>query len=83
MARRLSPGASSFLTASGSYTALPSKTGGGNAMSMLLEQVGQTKAAERVMAAIQTVTATKMESMSAGQMGHSTSQVGDLVCEAL
>ena len=31
VARRLSPGASSFLTASGSYTALPSTTGGGNA----------------------------------------------------
>ncbi len=54
-----------------------------NAMSMLLEQVGQTKAAERVMTAIQNVTATKMKSMSAGQMGHSTSQIGDLVCEAL
>ncbi|MDZ4818477.1 MAG: 3-isopropylmalate dehydrogenase [Planctomycetota bacterium] len=54
-----------------------------NAMSMLLDQQGQTKAAARVMKAIQHVTGTKMKSQAAGKMGYSTSQVGDLICEAL
>ena len=54
-----------------------------NAASMLLDQIGQPKAAERVMNAIQTVTGTKMKSQNAGKMGYSTSEVGDLVCEAL
>ena len=54
-----------------------------NAMSMLLSQTGHTKAADRVMKAIQTVTGTKMKSQAAGKMGYSTQQVGDLVVEAL
>jgi len=54
-----------------------------NAMSMLLDRVDQPKAAARVLTAIQQVTATKMKSMSAGKMGYSTSEVGDLVCEVL
>ncbi len=54
-----------------------------NAMSMLLDAIGQEKASARVMDAIQAVTANKMKSMNAGQMGYSTSEVGDLVCEAL
>jgi hypothetical protein len=29
------------------------------------------------------VTGTKMKSQAAGKMGYSTTQVGDLVCEAL
>jgi 3-isopropylmalate dehydrogenase len=54
-----------------------------NAMSMLLEHVGQPKAAARIQAAIQKVTGTKMKSQAAGKMGYSTQQVGDLVVEAL
>ncbi len=54
-----------------------------NAMSMLLDQTGHTAAAERVQKAIQIATGTKMKSQAAGKMGYSTSQVGDLVCEAL
>ena len=54
-----------------------------NAMSMLLEQLGQPKAAARVMNAIQNVTGTKMKSQAAGKMGYTTNQVGDLVAEAL
>lgn len=54
-----------------------------NAVSMLLDQLGETKAAARVMQAITTVTATKMQSQSAGKMGCSTSQVGDYVVQAL
>ena len=53
------------------------------AVAMLLEQTGHQAAARRVMQAIEQVTGTKMESQSAGRMGFSTSQVGDLVVEAL
>jgi 3-isopropylmalate dehydrogenase len=54
-----------------------------NAMAMLLEQTGQPAAAERINKAVALVTGTKMKSQAAGQMGYSTEQVGDLVCEAL
>src|SRR5690606_26017830 len=54
-----------------------------NAASMLLDQLGETKAASRVMQAIMHVTGTKMKSQGAGKMGYSTSEVGDLVVEAL
>ena len=54
-----------------------------NAASMLLDRLGESKAADRVMQAIMQVTGTKMKSMSAGKMGHSTSEVGDLVVDAL
>ena len=54
-----------------------------SAMSMLLEHTGQPAAGQRVMQAIQSVTGTKMKSQSAGKMGYSTTEVGDLVCEAL
>ncbi len=54
-----------------------------NAVGMLLEHSGQAKAGARVLAAVRKVTGTKMKSQAAGKMGHTTSQVGDLVCEAL
>jgi 3-isopropylmalate dehydrogenase len=54
-----------------------------NAVSMLLDQLGETRAADRVMQAIMKVTATKMKSQAAGKMGYTTSEVGDLVVEAL
>lgn len=53
------------------------------AMAMLLEHSGQVVAGQRVLTAIQSVTGTKMKSQSAGKMGYSTEQVGDLVCQAL
>jgi 3-isopropylmalate dehydrogenase len=53
------------------------------AMSMLLEQSGYEKAGQRVLQAIQTVTGTKMKGQGAGKMGYGTSEVGDLVVEAL
>jgi 3-isopropylmalate dehydrogenase len=53
------------------------------AVAMMLEQSGHDRAGQRVTDAIQTVTGTKMKSQAAGKMGYSTSQVGDLVCEAL
>ncbi len=52
-------------------------------VAMMLEQSGYETAGQRVAAAIQTVTGTKMKSQAAGKMGYSTGEVGDLVCEAL
>ncbi|MEW4564370.1 3-isopropylmalate dehydrogenase [Bremerella sp. JC770] len=54
-----------------------------SAAAMLLEHSGQPAAGARVLKAIQTVTGTKMKSQSAGKMGYGTSEVGDLVVEAL
>jgi 3-isopropylmalate dehydrogenase len=54
-----------------------------SAMSMLLEHSGQPAAGARVLKAIQIVTGTKMKSQAAGRMGYSTTEVGDLVVEAL
>ena len=58
-------------------------------LAMLLRVVGEQKgdaavqkAGERVENAI-TVTCPKMKSQSAGRMGYSTTEVGDMVCEAL
>ncbi len=53
------------------------------AMSMLLDQVGHEAAGQRVLSAVQSVTGTKMKSQSAGKMGFGTTEVGDLVVEAL
>lgn len=53
------------------------------AAGMLLDSLGETNAAIRVENAIMKVTGAKMHSMAAGKMGYTTSQVGDLVCEAL
>ena len=54
-----------------------------SALSMLLEHSGQPAAAARVLKAIQVVTGTKMKSQAAGKMGFGTTEVGDLVVEAL
>jgi 3-isopropylmalate dehydrogenase len=54
-----------------------------SAVAMLLEHCGYETAAARVMKAIQIVTGTKMKSQAAGKMGYSTTEIGDLVCEAL
>ncbi len=53
------------------------------AMGMLLEQTGQEAAGQRVLKAIQIVTGTKMKSQAAGRMGYGTTEIGDLVVEAL
>ncbi len=54
-----------------------------NAMAMLLENAGHTSAADRITRAVMHVTGTKMKSMAAGKMGYSTTEVGDLVVDAL
>ena len=48
---------------------------------MLLETLGEIEAAARVEEAVKQITATKIKSLSAGKMGYSTSQVGDMVAE--
>ncbi len=54
-----------------------------SALAMLLEHTGWPAAGERVLQAVQSVTGTKMKSQSAGKMGYGTTEVGDLVVEAL
>ena len=53
------------------------------AAGMLLDALGETQAARDVETAVQSVTRSKLKSLSAGKMGYSTSEVGDLVVEAL
>ena len=48
---------------------------------MMLETLGEEQAAEDVERAVMDVTGTKLKSMAAGQMGYSTTEVGDLVAE--
>jgi 3-isopropylmalate dehydrogenase len=50
---------------------------------MMLENLGEQPAADAVEEAIKLVTGTKLKSMAAGSMGYSTSEVGDLVAEAV
>jgi 3-isopropylmalate dehydrogenase len=66
----------------------PSETGKGTinplaaigAMEMLLRQLGETAAAERIERGIRHAT-TQMKSMRAGEMGYTTTEVGDLVVD--
>lgn len=51
------------------------------AAQLMLETLGEDKAAADIEKAIMDVTANKLKSMSAGKMGYSTTQVGDLVAE--
>ena len=50
---------------------------------MLLEHLGERKAAQDLERAVMAVTGTKLKSLAAGKMGYSTSEVGDLVVSAL
>ncbi len=51
------------------------------AMQMMIETLGQEKAGAKIEAAVKTVTGKKLKSLGAGQMGYSTSEVGDMVTE--
>src|SRR6058998_2882633 len=53
------------------------------AMMLLLENIGQERAAGRVERAIMHVTGTKLKNLAAGKMGYSTTQVGDLVAQTV
>jgi 3-isopropylmalate dehydrogenase len=48
---------------------------------MMLETLGEVEAANAIENAVKEVTGTKIKSLSAGKMGYSTSEVGDLVSE--
>jgi 3-isopropylmalate dehydrogenase len=50
---------------------------------MMLETLGEQKAATAIEESVKFVTANKLKSLAAGKMGYSTSQVGDLVAENL
>jgi len=51
--------------------------------SMMLDTLGEYKAAEAIEKAVIVVTSTKIKSLEAGKMGYSTCEVGDLVVEEI
>ena len=53
------------------------------ALGMLLENIGETKAAKAVEDSVIKVVQYKLKSLAAGKMGHSTTEVGDLVVKNL
>jgi 3-isopropylmalate dehydrogenase len=54
-----------------------------NAAAMMLDFLGETKAAAAIENASVQIINTKIQSLAAGKMGHSTTQVGDLVASAI
>ena len=54
-----------------------------NAAAMMLDFLGETKAAAAIEDAAVKIINTKIQSLAAGKMGYSTSQVGDLVASAI
>ncbi len=50
---------------------------------MMLDTLGETEAASAIENAVMNVTGNKIKSLSAGRMGYSTSEVGDLVAEQI
>ncbi|MCD4781002.1 MAG: 3-isopropylmalate dehydrogenase [Candidatus Omnitrophica bacterium] len=53
------------------------------ALAMLLRQLGENSAADKVEAAVKTVVTTKLKDLGAGRMGYSTTEVGDLIVQHL
>jgi 3-isopropylmalate dehydrogenase len=51
------------------------------AAAMMLESLGETKAATAIETAVKDITANKMKSLAAGKMGFSTTEVGTMVAE--
>jgi len=51
--------------------------------SMMLKELGEVKAGSAIEAAVADVTANKIKGLAAGQMGYSTTEVGDLVAEGV
>jgi len=54
-----------------------------NAVGMLLEFLGETKAAAAIEAAVVRIINTKIQSLAAGRMGYGTREVGDLIAAAV
>lgn len=53
------------------------------ALAMMLENLGEEKAAQAVEDSVIKVVSSRLNSLAAGKMGYSTSEVGDLVVESL
>ena len=53
------------------------------AAGMMLEHLGEEKAGRAIEKAVMTVTGKKLKSLAAGQMGYSTTEVGDLVAKLM
>ena len=53
------------------------------ALAMLLRQLGEEKAGDMVETSVKKVVTTKIESLAAGRMGYSTTEVGDLIVSNL
>ncbi len=53
------------------------------ALSLMLDTLGESKAAEAIEKSVKKVVKEKLQSLSAGKMGYSTSEVGDLVVSNL
>ncbi len=53
------------------------------AASMMLKQVGENNAADMIEAAVKTVVREKLDTLAAGRMGYTTSQVGDMIVKHL
>ncbi len=54
-----------------------------SSVDMMLRHLGEESAGRDIERAIMYVTKEKLKSLAAGRMGYSTSEVGDLVCEAV
>ncbi|MHC4871674.1 MAG: 3-isopropylmalate dehydrogenase [Planctomycetota bacterium] len=50
---------------------------------MMLQTLGEDQAAQEIEDAVKDVTASKIESLAAGKMGYSTSEVGDMIAKAV
>ena len=50
---------------------------------MMIDLLGETKAAQEIEGAVMSITKNKLKSLSAGKMGYGTKEVGDLVVGAL
>jgi len=53
------------------------------AVSMLLDDIGEEKAARAVENAVIKLVNTKVKSLAAGKMGYSTNEIGDMIAESL
>ena len=53
------------------------------ALQMLLEHIGEEKAASMVEKSVMRITSEKLKSLSAGKMGYTTTEIGDLTVEFL
>ena len=53
------------------------------AVGMMLDTLGETEAAQMIEKSVMNVCQYKLKSLSAGKMGYSTTEVGDMVAEGL